>query len=59
MPKLTVDLELKGDQKYKQALKELNSGNRVLASEMKKLQAEYKGNADSVEFLNKKGDLLK
>ena len=58
MPKLTVDLELKGDQKYKQALAELNSGNRVLASEMKKLQAEYKGNADSVEFLNKKGDLL-
>lgn len=51
-------VEIDGEQKYKQALAELNSGNRVLASEMKKLQAEYKGNADSVEFLNKKGDLL-
>ena len=59
MPKkLTVDIELTGDQKYKQALKELNSGNAVLRSEMVKLQAEYKNNANSVEFLNKKGDLL-
>ena len=51
-------VELDGEKQYKQALSELNSGNKVLASEMRKLQAEYKGNADSVEFLNKKGDLL-
>lgn len=51
-------VEIDGEKQYKQALAELNSGNKVLASEMKKLQAEYKGNADSVEFLNKKGDLL-
>ena len=51
-------VELDGEKQYKQALSELNSGNKVLASEMKKLQAEYKGNADSVEFLNKKGDIL-
>lgn len=51
-------VELDGEKQYKQALSELNSGNKVLASEMRKLQAEYKGNADSVEFLNKKSDLL-
>lgn len=49
---------LDGENEYKQALTSLNDGNRVLASEMKKLQAEYKGNSDSVEFLTKKGDLL-
>ena len=46
---------LDGENEYKQALTSLNDGNRVLASEMKKLQAEYKGNSDSVEFLTKKG----
>lgn len=51
-------VELDGEKQYKQALSELNSGNKVLASEMRKLQAEYKGNADSVEFLNKKSDVL-
>lgn len=55
---LKARVELDGEKQYKQALSELNQGNKVLASEMKKLQAEYKGNADSVEFLNKKGDLL-
>ena len=51
-------VELDGEKQYKQALSELNQGNKVLASEMRKLQAEYKGNADSAEFLTKKGDLL-
>lgn len=51
-------VKIDGEAEYKQALKELNSGSRVLASEMKKLQAEYKGNADSTEYLSKKGELL-
>ena len=51
-------VELDGEKEYKQALSELNQGNKVLASELKKLQAEYKGNAESTEFLTKKGDLL-
>ena len=51
-------VEFDGEKEYKQALSELNRGNKVLASEMRKLQAEYKGNADSVDFLNKKSDLL-
>ena len=55
---LKARVEIDGEKQYKQALSELNQGNKVLASEMKKLQAEYKGNADSVDYLNKKGDLL-
>lgn len=56
--KISARVELDGEREYKQALQELNTGNRTLASEMKKLQAEYKGNAESTEFLVKKGDLL-
>ena len=51
-------VELDGEKQYKQALTELNSSNRVLASEMKKLKAEYQGNTESVEYLTKKGELL-
>ena len=49
---------LEGEQQYKAALSELTKGNQVLNSEMKKLQAEYKGNAESTEFLTKKGEIL-
>ena len=49
---------LDGEAEYKQALQEINTGNRTLASEMKKLQAEYKGNSESMEFLTKKGEIL-
>lgn len=51
-------VELDGERQYKQALSELQKGNQVLSSEMKKLQAQYKGNTESTEFLTKKGDLL-
>ena len=51
-------VEIDGEKEYKAALAELNNGNRVLASEMRKLQAEYKGNAESTEFLTKKGEML-
>ena len=51
-------IELDGEKQYKQALSELNQGNKVLASEMKKLSAEFKGNEDSIQALNAKGDLL-
>lgn len=49
---------LDGEKEYKQALTELNAGNRTLASEMRKLQAEYKGNTESTEYLTKAGELL-
>ena len=51
-------VELDGERQYKQALSELQKGNQVLSSEMKKLQAQYKGNTESTEFLTKKGELL-
>lgn len=49
---------LDGEKEYKQAIQELNTGNRTLASEMKKLQAEFKGNTESTEYLTKAGELL-
>ena len=51
-------VELDGEKEYKQAVASLNQANKVLASEMTKLKAEYKGQADSTEFLTKKGVLL-
>ena len=51
-------VELDGEKQYKQALSELNKGNQVLASEMRKLSAEYKTNDKSVEALTKRGDVL-
>ena len=51
-------VELDGEKQYKQALSDLQKGNAVLGSEMRKLQAEYKGNTESTEFLTKKGELL-
>ena len=47
-----------GEKEYKQALSDLNKGNQVLASEMRKLQAQFKGNEDSTEALTAKGELL-
>lgn len=54
----TLKVAIKGEQQYKNALKELNQGSAVLASEMKKLSAEFAGNEKSIEALNAKGDLL-
>lgn len=56
--KLHAQVGIDGEKEYKAALADLNNGNRVLASEMRKLQAEYKGNENSVEALTAKGDLL-
>jgi hypothetical protein len=57
--KVGARVDLSGEKEYKNALSELNRGNRVLAAEMRKLQAEYRNNADSSEFLTKKSELLK
>lgn len=55
---VSARVALDGEKEYKQALNELNTGNATLRSEMQKLQAEYKGSAESTEFLTKKGELL-
>ena len=56
--KVGARVELDGEREYKQALQEINTGNATLRTEMQKLQAEYKGNADSAEYLTKKSELL-
>ena len=53
-----VKISLDGEKEYKEAIANLNQANKVLSSEMKKLQAEYKGNTDSLEYLTKAGKLL-
>ena len=55
---LKAKVELDGEKEYKEALSQLNAGNKTLQAEMRLLQAEFKGNADSMEFLTEKGDLL-
>lgn len=60
MPMRTVGARVKidGEAEYKRALQELNSSNRVLSAEMKKLDAQYAGNTKSTEYLTKRGELL-
>ena len=58
MRKVGARVALDGEAEYKRAVSELQKGNAVLGSEMRKLQAEYKGNTESTEFLTKKGELL-
>lgn len=59
-PKRSVGgrLVLDGEKQFKDAVTSASKSMGVLSSEMRKLQAEYKGNAESTEFLTKKGDLL-
>ena len=55
---LGARVKIDGEKEYKEAISAMNQGNKVMASEMKKLQAEFAGNTDSMEFMTKKGDLL-
>lgn len=48
---------LEGAKEYEKALKEIAAEERVLASEMKKTQAQYKDSADSEEALRKKREV--
>ena len=54
----TTTVAIEGEKEYKQALQSLASGSKTLNSEMKLLQAQYKGNTESTEFLTAKSDLL-
>lgn len=56
--KLGVKIEIDGEKEYKETLANLNAANNVLKTEMQKLQAEYKGNTESTEYLTKAGELL-
>lgn len=58
MPTIKTDFVISGEKQYKQAISEINSGLGVLNAEMKKVTAEYQDNANSVEALTAKGDVL-
>jgi hypothetical protein len=58
MPKIQTDFVISGEKQYKQAITEINNGLGVLNSEMKRVTAQYQDNADSVEALSAKGDVL-
>lgn len=55
--KLRVQVD--GEKEYKQAISELNKGNQVLASELKLVSEQYRGNEESIEALTAKGDVLR
>ena len=57
--KVGLKIEIDGEKEYKQAISELNKGNQVLASELKLVSEQFKGNEDSIEALNAKGDVLR
>ena len=56
--KVGLKIEIDGEKEYKQAINEINKGNQVLASELKLVSEQFKGNEDSIEALNAKGDVL-
>ena len=58
MPNINTRFTLSGEKEYKQAIAEIGSGMNVLNSEMRKVQSAYAQNADSVEALNAKNDVL-
>ena len=55
---LKLQVKLDGEKEYKESLANLNAANKVLSTEMRKLQAEYAGNTQSAEYLTKAGELL-
>lgn len=57
-PTVGPRVEVDGLKEYKQAISELNASNKTLSAELRKLQAEYRGNEESAEFLTKKGKIL-
>ena len=57
-PTISTKVALEGEKEYKQALSEINSGLKVLSSEMKLTAAQFAENADSMEALTAKGDVL-
>lgn len=56
--KIATEFEISGEQKYKNALSEINSSLRVLSTEMDKVSAEYEGNDKSLAALTAKYDVL-
>lgn len=56
--KAELEIAIKGEQQFKAALADLNKGSQVLASELKKVSEQYRGNEKSIEALTAKNDVL-
>lgn len=57
-PTIKTKVAIEGEKEYRQALSEINSGLKVLNSEMKLTSEQFANNADSVEALTAKNDVL-
>lgn len=58
MPNINTKFSISGEKEYKAAISQIGDGMRVLNSEMRKVESEYGKNANSVEALTKKNDVL-
>lgn len=58
MPNINTKFTLSGEKEYKQAISEIGRGMKVLDSKMRKVTSAYAQNADSVEALGAKNDVL-
>lgn len=58
MPNINTKFTISGEKEYKQAISEIGRGMKVLDSEMRKVTSAYAQNADSVEALGAKNDVL-
>ena len=57
-PSINTKIKLGGEKEYKAALAEINSGLRVLKSELNLASEQFKDNVGSVDALSKKNDIL-
>lgn len=57
-PTIKTKVAIEGEKEYKQALSEINSGLKVLNSEMRLTSEQFSQNAESVEALTAKNDVL-
>lgn len=58
LPSLSTKMKLDGEAEYKRALSEIGSGLKVLKAELRLTTEEFAENADSVDALNAKNDVL-
>lgn len=55
---LKTRVEIDGEKEYKDAIASINAQNKVLASELRLVQEQYRGNENSMEALRAKSDVL-
>ena len=57
--KIGIVLALDGEQKFTQGMKNAQQSAKLLDGSLKELEAEYKGNANSLDALSQKQEVLK